>query len=106
MPPQLCASRPSARPSCASPSPPISGWLCSPASDQNGRITPFMRAWRKANAHVRAGRHGEAVYWLMRARFMLDRHQRRRRSWVTELDLGYMLLALTVLTALVGSQLW
>jgi hypothetical protein len=69
-------------------------------------MTEFMRAWRKANRHVRAGQHAKAVYWLERAQAMLDQGPRRHDRRFKELDLGYLLTALFIFIAVVGSQHW
>ena len=56
-------------------------------------MTRTMRAWRKANAHMRSGQHDKAVYWLSRTLQILDGGP-PRRSRLKDIDAGYMLTAL------------
>jgi hypothetical protein len=67
-------------------------------------MTKAMRAWRKANFYVKAGRHDKALYWLARTQTILDRPpQARRRS---DLDVGYMLAAAAALILIWISAPW
>ena len=64
------------------------------------------RAWRKANAYVRSGRHAKAEYWLRRTQEILDGEQpprQRLQGW----DIGYIFVGLFVLAVLmmwIGSR--
>ena len=59
-------------------------------------MTRMMRAWRRANAHMRSGEHAKAVYWLSRTLAILD-NERPRRGRVEGMDIDYLLAALFVL---------
>ena len=62
-------------------------------------MTKMMRAWCKANAHVRSGQHEKAIYWLLRTQEILDAGP-PRPSRLKNIDAGYMLAALFFLTLL------
>jgi hypothetical protein len=64
------------------------------------------RAWRKAQAYVRSGRHAKAEYWLRRTREILHGEQPPR--WrLQDWDIGYFFVGLFVLAVLmvwIGSR--
>jgi hypothetical protein len=62
-------------------------------------MTKTMRAWRKANACVRSGRHGEAIYWLSRTLEILDAGP-PKPSRFKRLDAGYVIGAVFLLALL------
>jgi hypothetical protein len=62
-------------------------------------MTRTMRAWRKANAHVRSGQHDKAIYWLSRTVRILDGERPNKRR-LDDMNAAYMLGALTILLAL------
>ena len=66
-------------------------------------MTRTMRAWRKANAHVRSGQHAKAAYWLSRTLAILDREQLPRRRW-KYIEADYLLAALFVLVVVLAAK--
>ena len=56
-------------------------------------MTRMMRAWRRANAHMRSGEHAKAVYWLSRTLAILDNERPRRRRLE---GIDYLLAALFI----------
>ena len=59
-------------------------------------MTRMMRAWRRANAHMRSGEHAKADYWLSRTLAILENERPRRRR-LEGMDIDYLLAALFVL---------
>jgi hypothetical protein len=62
-------------------------------------MTKMMRAWCRANAHVRSGQHEKAIYWFLRTQEIVDAGP-PRSSRLKDIDAGYMLVALFFLTVL------
>jgi hypothetical protein len=55
-------------------------------------MTQAVRAWRKANTHVRAANHAKAIYWLCRTQATLDADRPGRKGH-HGMDTGYMFAA-------------
>ena len=62
-------------------------------------MTTTMRAWKKANAYVRSGRHEKAIYWLSRVQEILDAGP-PVPSCFKAVDAGYMVSAAFLLALL------